>query len=136
MAFGLRPMACKRASGRRSSVGRVRTVAVPKELAQPLREVILSAAVMLIIDTLGARTARRQALEELLGQFDFDADEAPARLEIDCDRHGQLMSEIFAPIVRALTLGARPSPYRSLFPDYDGTEQALRDFMAIVESTG
>ncbi len=114
----------------------MRTVAVPKELAQPLREVILSAAVMLIIDTLGARTVRRQALEELLGQFDFDADQAPARLEIDCDRHGQLMSEIFAPIVRALTLGTRPSPYRRLFPDYDGTEEALRDFMAIVESTG
>jgi hypothetical protein len=138
MAFGLRPMACKRASGRRSSVGRVRAVAVPRELVQPLREVILGATVMLIIDTLSARTVRRQALEELLGQFGFDADQAPARIEIDCDRHGQLMSEILAPILYPVE-GGNQAPVRarpSSQSEGPVPVQALRDFMAIVESTG
>lgn len=123
-------------------------VPVPRDLAQPLREVILGAITVAMTDMVvrqgieahslefTALAARRQALEELLGQFGFDAKRAPARIEIDRDRHGQLMSEILAPFLdpsgdeRRVPTEAQPSSHNeSLLPI-----QALRDFMAIVES--
>jgi hypothetical protein len=122
-------------------------VAVPEELAQPLREVISGAIAMVIVEmvaplnrgehneALAALAARRQALEGLLDQFHFDADRAPVRIEIDLDRHGPLMIEILAPIVGP-AVGRPQAPTGTRLRSQRASRvpvRALRDFMTLVE---